>query len=216
MIIKAKPLNAYFFSLVSLIIRLVIRRKFNKVFLSQIDLKAAHSYLVMSNHFSFWDGILAFYLSNEVFRKKGISGHLYIMVLEKQMHKNWWLKYAGAFSIAPGKTSVSESLDFAKDVLRTPGNILLMYPQGRLESMHVRDIEIREGVGEIYADIEGNCQLIWCSTVIDYFESLKPSLYFNLLDLGTNKDTVPVSLQGAINIFHKQSIKSQFRYTREH
>ncbi len=215
MIIQAKPLSHIYFNLVSFFIRQVLKVKFNKLVLSEFTLRSNHSYLLMCNHTSFWDGILAFYLCNELIRKKVSEGNVYTMVLEKQMQKNWWLKYAGAFSIAPGKSSVAESLAYATDILETPGNILLMYPQGKLESQYVRHIEVKDGIFEIASRVNENCQLIWCSILFDYFESLKPSIYFNLFDAG-NKDNVDLkNISDSINAFHLKAIKKQFRYTIE-
>lgn len=215
MIIKAKPLSNFYFNLVSFAIRRVLRLKFNKLYISDFKLRPNHSYLLMCNHTSFWDGILAFYLCNELIRKKVSEGKVYTMVLEKQMQKNWWLKYAGAFSIAPGKSNVAESLAYAVAVLETAGNILLMYPQGKLESQYVRHIEMKDGIFEIASRVNENCQLIWCSTLFDYFESLKPSIYFNLFDAGNNDKVDLKTLSDSINAFHLKAIKNQLRYTVE-
>lgn len=215
MIIRARPLSPYAFRLISWAIRQVLRRNFKKLYLNKVILLPEHSYLVMSNHFSFWDGFLAFYLCNELIRKQISDGGLYVMVLEKQLQKNWWLRYSGAFSVSPGKSSVSESLAYAQEILNVPGNILLMYPQGNLESIYVRHINLKEGILEIIPGVKGKCQLIWCTTLIDYFESLKPSIYFNVLPCGTNETFNFSDLSGQINEFHQSAIKSQFRFTRE-
>ncbi len=215
MIIKAKPLSHFHFRLVSGAIRLVLRVKFNKLYLPEFTVRPGHSYLLMCNHTSYWDGILAFYLCNELIRKKVSEGYVYTMVLEKQMQKNWWLKYAGAFSIAPGKNSVAESLTYAINILKTPGNILLMYPQGKLESQYVRHIEMKDGIYEIASRVSENCQLIWCSTLFDFFESLKLNIYFNLYDAGNNDNVDLKVLSDSINEFHLQAVKKQLRYTVE-
>jgi hypothetical protein len=120
----------------------------------------------------------------------------------------------GSFSIDPGKASVNESLDYAAEVLNTPGNLLLYYPQGNLESQHIRHIVFKEGIGEIVTRIKGNCQLIWCSTIIEYFESLKPSIYFNMLDCGTNHEFYFGKLKDKVNQFHNEAIKENVRFTK--
>jgi len=131
------------------------------------------------------------------------------------MQKNWWLKYFGAFSIAPGTHSVEESLNYAAGILVRPGNLLLFYPQGNLESSHIRYIEFKEGVAEIIPKINGNCQLLWSSNLTEYFESLKPSVYFNMLDCGTNHDFDFEKLKEKVNKHHLQAIKSLIRFTKE-
>ncbi len=126
---------------------------------------------------------------------------------------NPWLKYFGCFSIAPGTATVNESLAYAAELLSKPGHLLLMYPQGNLESLHVRDIVMKDGINHIVPQIKGDCQLLWSSNMVEYFESLKPSVYFHMLDCGTNKDFNFEELGQKINTHHKASIKKQFRFT---
>ncbi len=139
----------------------------------------------------------------------------YIMVLKKQMQMNPWLKYFGCFSIAPGTTTVNESLAYAAELLNTPGHLLLMYPQGNLESNHVREIVMKDGISQIVTQIKGDCQLLWSSNLMEYFESLMPSVYFHMLDCGTNHNFDFEKLGAQINTHHKAAIQKQFRFTEE-
>ncbi len=183
--------------------------------INSIDIKPNHSYLLMCNHFSFWDGFLAAYLSkNAINQQKELKG-IYIMVLKKQMQMNPFLKYFGCFSITPGKASVNESLAYAAEKLSTPGNIVIVYPQGNLESCHVRKIEMKDGINTIIPQIKGDCQLIWSSNLVEYFESLKPSINFHMLDCGTNHDFNFVEVAKKINRHHQQAIQKQIRFTEE-
>ncbi|HKG08201.1 MAG TPA: 1-acyl-sn-glycerol-3-phosphate acyltransferase [Pedobacter sp.] len=215
MIIKAKPLNRFFFWWGALLIGWMLKRRFNKIVIRDIAIKPDHSYLLMCNHFSFLDGILAYYLSDKVLKKKGDMKSLYIMVLKKQMQKNKWLKYCGCFSIEPGKRSIRNSFKYAADVLSGRGNTLLFYPQGNLESTHVRHIQFEEGLKEIVPNIKGKCQLIWSSNLIEFFESTKPSIYFNMLDCGTNENFDFEALKENINLHHRRSIEQNIRFTTE-
>jgi hypothetical protein len=192
-----------------------LRRRFKKLVIREADIKSGHSYLLMANHFSFWDGFWAGYLAWNVIHKQcGLNG-FYIMVLKKQMQMNPWLKYFGCFSIAPGTTSVNESLDYAAELLSKPGNLLIMYPQGNLESNHVREIVMKDGISHIIPQIKGDCQLLWSTNLIEYFESLKPSVYFHMLDCGTNHDYDYERLGREINTHHRSAIQKQFRFTDE-
>jgi hypothetical protein len=180
-----------------------------------VEIKAGYSYLLMCNHFSFLDGFLAYYLCfHEINRKQKIKG-IYMMVLKKQMEKNWWLKYIGAFSVSPGTFSIEESLDYAAEILSAPGNLLLFYPQGNLESSHVRHIEFKEGIAEIIPKIKGDCQLLWSSNLTEYFESLKPSVYFNMLDCGTNHEFDFERLKEQVNKHHRKAMQDMIRFTKE-
>jgi hypothetical protein len=55
------------------------------------------------------------------------------------MEKKWWLRHLGSFSVDPGKLSVNESLAYAAEILNEPGNLLLFFPQGNLESCSYQD-----------------------------------------------------------------------------
>ncbi len=215
MIIKAKLLPVPVIKATAHFITWLFRRRFNRMIIKDIDVKADHSYLLMCNHFSFWDGFWAAYLCLHAIHKKQEMKGFYIMVLKKQMQMNPWLKYFGCFSVAPGTSTVKESLAYAAELLNKPGNLLLMYPQGNLESNHVRKIVMQDGVNKIIPQIKENCQLIWSSNFVEYFESLKPSIYFHMLDCGTNKDFNFVDLQSKVNQHHQTAIQKQFRFTDE-
>jgi hypothetical protein len=216
MIIKAKRNPASLIKGTAYFINWFFRRRFNKMVIRDIDIKAEHSYLIMCNHFSFWDGFWAAYLCLHAIHKKQEMKGLYFMSLKKQMQMKPLLKYLGCFSIAPGTTSVNESLDYAAELLSKPGNILVLYPQGNLESNHVRKIAMKkDGLTYIVPRINGDCQLIWSSNLIEYFESLKPSVYFDMLDCGTNHDFDFEQITSKINAHHRASIQKQIRFTEE-
>lgn len=213
--IKDKPLPPFVFNLSAILLNWYLKRKFNKLVIDQIEIKPNHSYLLMCNHFSFWDGFLAGYLIYKAIHSKQQLKGLKIMVLKKQMEKNKWLKYFGCFSVSPGIASVEESLNYAAEALSEPGNLLLMFPQGNLESTHIRTIKFKDGIGSIIPKIKGDCQLIWSSNLTEYFESLKPTVYFDMLDCGTNHDFDFDDLKIKINQHHKHAIKNLFRFTDE-
>lgn len=215
MMIKAKPLPLFFIRWGALFLMWFVRRRFNKMVLNDIEIKPGHSYILMCNHFGFLDGFFAYYLCFKFIDKKQKLKGLYTMSVKKQMEKKPWLKYTGSFSVDPGKRSVRESLDYAAELLNTPGNLLIFYPQAELESSHIRHIEFKDGIYEIISKVKGDCQLIWNSVMLEYFESLKPSAYFNTLDCGDNHDFDFEELKQKVNDHHLQSMRKLVRYTRE-
>jgi len=214
MIITSKPLKPFFFKCGSMLISAILKRRFNKLIINPIQLKPDHSYILMCNHFSFLDGFLAFYLCGQVLWKPGFMRRLYIMSVKKQMEKNPWLRYCGSFSVEPGKLSLIESFDYIGEKLSNPGNLFLYFPQGNLESMHIQDIEFQDGINEVVNRVKGNCQLIWCSNIIEYFESGKPSVYFNMLDCGITAQYNFDELVQKVNVHHKKSLQKQVRFTK--
>lgn len=201
--------------IVALFVQWYFRIKFNKLVINSVDVKPGHSYLLMCNHFSFLDGFAAYYLCGKVIQKKLDLQKVYTMILKKQLQKNPYFQYANFFSIAPGSPSVNESLAYAAELLRKPGNVVLIYPQGNLESNHVRNIVMKDGIAHIIPLIKGDCQLLWSSNLIEYFESVKPSVYFHMLDCGTNHEFDFEKLSQKINTHHKEAIKKQFRFTED-
>ncbi|TAF45902.1 MAG: glycerol acyltransferase [Sphingobacteriales bacterium] len=215
MIIQAKALPFYVFKYGIRFLTWVFGRMFNKLVIKKAKVYKNHSYLLMCNHFSFWDGFWACYLClNGIHEGTNMKG-FYVMILEKQLQKNMFLRYLGCFSVAPGRASVSESLAYAAQILNTPGNVLLMYPQGNLESQYVRHIVVKEGIIEIIKRIKGDCQLLWSSNFIEYFESFKPSVYFNVLDCGAAKNFEMNTFTTAINKHHTAAMQHRFRFTKE-
>jgi len=215
MIIEAKPIPFPIYRRLMLPVIWLFRKRFNKMIINDIDIKPGHCYLLMLNHFGFFDAFFAYYLCFYYLNKKTLIKGMYAMSVKKQMEKKPWLKYSGSFSVEPGKRSVGESLNYAASILNKPGNVLIYYPQGELESAYIRHIDFKDGIYEIITRTTGNCQLIWCSVLTEYFESLKPSVYFNLLDCGTNKDFDFKKLKANINAHHLQAIKKNIRYTKE-
>ena len=183
--------------------------------INPIDIKPNHSYILMCNHFGFLDGFFAYYLTFKMIDKQQKLKGLYTMSVKKQMEKNWWLKYCGSFSIDPRSWSIKESLEYAAELMNTPGNILLFFPQAELESHHIRHIDFKDGIYEIVNRIKGDCQLIWSSNLTEYFESTKPSTYFNVLDCGTNRNFDFEALKQNVNAHHLQSMRKLVRFTRE-
>ncbi|HEY5326824.1 MAG TPA: glycerol acyltransferase [Mucilaginibacter sp.] len=215
MIIKAKPLPFFLIRLGAVLLIWFFRRRFNKMILNEVEIKPGHSYILMCNHFGFLDGFFAIYLCFKFINKKQKLKGLYTMSVKKQMEKNRWLKYTGSFSVEPGTRSVDETLTYAAGILNTPGNILIFYPQGNLESQYIRYIEFKEGIYDIATRTKGDCQLIWSSNLIEYFESTKPSAYFNLLDCGTTHKFDFEALKDKVNKHHLQAMKKNVRFTKE-
>jgi len=215
MMIKAKPIPLPLIRWGSSVLIWFFRRRFNKMKITPVDIKPNHSYVLMCNHFGFLDGFFSYYIAFKHIDKQQKLKGLYTMSVKKQMEKNWWLKYVGSFSVEPTAWSVKESIEYAAELLNTPGNILLFFPQAELESQHIRHIEFKNGINEIMTRVKGDCQLIWSSNVLEYYESTKPSANMTLLDCGTNHDFDFKALKQNVNVHHLQSMRKTVRFTDE-
>jgi len=215
MIIKSKPLSPFLFRFLGAVNTFGMKRFVRKTEIKPVEIKPGHSYILMCNHFSFSDGFYAFFLCNKVLWGKDKMRRMYIMSLKKQMEKVWWLRYVGSFSIEPRKRSMKESFEYAAEVLSEPGNLLLYYPQGNLESNHISHIHFEHGLSQIVPMIKGKCQLIWCSNIIEFFEGIKPVVQFNMLDCGTNDDFDLDAVQKKVNEHHLACLNQNVRFTNQ-
>ncbi len=215
MIIKERKIPRLFFKIGWFFISWLVAKRFNKLKIHEVEIKPNTSYLLLCNHFSFWDGFLAAYLVKHTIGKAAIVNTINFMSVKKQIQMNPWLRFMGSFSVSPGKTSSGKSVAYAAEKLSTPGNVLVLYPQGNLESCHIREIEMKDGINALVPQIKGDCQIIWSSNLVEFFESLKPSINFHLLDCGTNHDFNFENLQANINQHHRLALKKQIRFTEE-
>lgn len=214
MIIKARPFPFPLLVFFGRILFWFLKRRFKKITINPIPVPDNCSFVFMSNHFSFLDGFIAGYILYTKYHKKVKLRGLYIMILEKQVQKNRWLTKFGGFSVAPGSGTVEESLSYAAEILDEPGNVLLLFPQGKIESNHVDYINIKRGIADIVPRIDKRCQLVWSSNLVDYYEGIKPSLYCYLLDCGFNTDFDFEQFKSEINAHHTQAIQQQIRHPK--
>lgn len=128
------------------------------------------SILVVSNHFSFWDGFIHMLFVHKIFKK-----NIFIMMLEEQLKKHPFLRYGGCFSVHRGKRDVAESLRYSCEILENPANALLIFPQGEVESLYTNDFSFMKGAGYIM-DHSAACQVWMNVNLINYYSLKKPVL----------------------------------------
>jgi len=131
--------------------------------------------LIIGNHFSWYDGFFMNYYNSLVLGKK-----FHVMMLEEQLKDRMFLNKTGAFSIKPGSRDVLESLNYSASLLSDPGNMLLMYPTGEIQSGYVSSFRFMKGLDKI---LKGNDpEIRYYACMVDYFSERKPSawIYFHL------------------------------------
>jgi hypothetical protein len=131
--------------------------------------------LLISNHFSWWDGFIQAVLNRRFFGRK-----MYFMMLEEELRKRLFLRKAGAFSVARGTRGIVDSLQFSVDLLGKSENLLLLFPQGKIQSMHIRQIRLEKGLDFILKRMGENGQVVFNVNLVDYFSFKKPvlNIYF--------------------------------------
>lgn len=163
------------------------------------------SLLVLANHFSWWDGFFLWQLNRGVFNKK-----YHVMMLEQELLKNKFLRTAGAFSIdRSNMRKAVESLNYAADLLETPSNMVLMFPQGQIESQHVKKPTFRSGVIRIAKKVKTPVQILFCINTIDYLSERKPTIYSHLKEYDG-----PIELEEMRKAFHSHYLDCQHKQGR--
>jgi 1-acyl-sn-glycerol-3-phosphate acyltransferase len=149
-------------------VRWLTARHFHQINYNEIDVDPNRSILLIANHFSAWDTIVLFWINRKLFKKK-----FHVMVLEKTINKEPILKYGGAFSINKSSKEMIKSLDFAAELLNDPGNLVLIFPQGKLYSNVISDVVFEKGVIHIIKKTIGKFKLVHGVTFIENFDNFK-------------------------------------------
>lgn len=181
--------------------KLMIQSHFRKVFVEGNKEKSESAIIIVSNHFSWWDGFFINYLNHRLWQKK-----FHAMMLEEQLDRRKFLSWTGCFSIRLNHPSAIQSLRYAREILQHPGNMLLMYPQGKIYSQHERPLHFEPGA-EHLARIT-NAKIKMVVVLIDYFSFKKPSVWFYIKDYIPEKRQ-PETLNEAFNKFLEECIESQ-------
>jgi 1-acyl-sn-glycerol-3-phosphate acyltransferase len=158
--------------------------------------------LLICNHMSWWDGIWAFHVNQQLFKRK-----YHFMMLEDMLNKNWFFKYTGGFSVNKNSKSIIETLNYSAELLSNKNNMVLMFPQGEIVSMHNPVFQFEKGVEKILQRTKNKVQVIFLAHIIDYLADAKPSVYAYMADYNGNYKTA--DLEHAYNDFYTTSLAHQ-------
>lgn len=102
--------------------------------------------IVYANHPSWWDGYMAFFLSDELWRCES-----YLMMEEPQLARYGFFRYCGVFSVdRHDPREGMRSVRYAAELLRMrPGRVLWIFPQGEITPNDRRPFETFAGVAHI-------------------------------------------------------------------
>ena len=127
--------------------------------------------LLIGNHFSWWDGFIARHVNIKVLKRK-----LHLMMDEEQLAKRMFLRRLGAFGIKKNNRSAIESIHYASSILNDPGNLLVLFPQGRFQSLHQQPLSFEKGWFRIIQEAPPDIQIVFLAALTDYFSSPRPGL----------------------------------------
>lgn len=200
--IKARqtPFFVRFFNWYS---RRMIKTHFHEVRFHNKPEKTDSPLLVIANHFSWWDGFFIVYYNRLFFKKK-----FFVMMLEEQLKNRLFLNKAGAFSIKKNAPSAIDSLKYAGELISDPEHLLLMFPQGRIQSQHLCSFQFEKGIEIILRNSSLQPEILFVANITEYYSQKKPSLdvYFEKPDISSKNYE---QIESLYNSFFSSCIKQQ-------
>ncbi len=149
-----------------------MKKEFHEVKLFGSFENMALPVLVISNHTSWWDGFWLMHLNLKLLKRK-----FHFMMLESQLRKFWFFNYSGGFSINKNSRSIIETINYSVELLENQQNMIIVFPQGEINSIHNHKISFEKGVGRIIDKLKNKICLLFVVNLTDYFSNPKPTLF---------------------------------------
>jgi 1-acyl-sn-glycerol-3-phosphate acyltransferase len=183
------------------------KRKFHTVYVNGNFDDRSLPLLIISNHFSWWDGFWVVYLNYKIFHRI-----FNFMMLEEELKKRMFFTKTGGFSIKKGSKSVIETIEYTAELLSDKKNLVLLFPQGEIKSMHTPEMKFEKGIEHIIKKIPDKIHLIFLVNLVDYFSSQKPGLYMYFREY-LGDDFTTETLQREFNKFYSDCIYENLKMT---
>ncbi len=157
--------------------------------------------LILANHTGWWDGFWILHHNLKYWNR-----HFFFMILEEQLRKHWYFRYAGGFSVKRKSRSAIESIQYATEILQDNRNMLLLFPQGELHSIYDRDFVFQSGATQVIKKCTTEIQIVMVANLVDYYAHPRPSLYTYIEEYPLNAlDVQP--LEAAYCVFYEKTVK---------
>jgi 1-acyl-sn-glycerol-3-phosphate acyltransferase len=172
--IPASP-NSFYTTFFSWYSSMLMKRHFRTISIHGNYTEREVPILLISNHFSWWDGFIQLYLNRRVFTK-----NFHVMMLEEQLLKHRFLSKCGAYSVQKKSKGILESMKYTIELLNHKRNLVLVFPQGKIESIYTFPFTFEKGIEHIIRRCSQEIQIIFNVNLVDYFSKNKPelSIYF--------------------------------------
>ncbi len=159
--------------------------------------------LLVANHISWWDGFWALYVNQKIFKR-----NFYFMMLYQHLKKHWYFNYCGGFSVKKNSKSIIQTIDYTVGLLKNFKNLVLVFPQGKINSMHNNNFIFDAGIYHILKKAGSNVQVIFLAFFIDYLSQKKPTLTVYIDTYAPQNQTID-NLQISYNTFYNQCLHNQ-------
>ncbi len=204
MIIKAKH-HFFIYPFFKYYTLRIIKRNFHAVKINGRYEDKDLPVLVVANHISWWDGFWLMYVNLKLLHRR-----FHFMMLEDQLRKHWYFNYSGGYSIRKKSRGIIESLRYSAELLQSPRNMVLMFPQGEFRSLYEQKAHFNKGIERILHYCKNNIQIIFVANLVDYFSHQKPVLFINIDEYqGESKKIKDIEM--SYNDFYTKAISSQIK-----
>lgn len=125
------------------------------------------------------------------------------MMLEDKLRQYGMFRFVGGFSIQPGTRTVVESLQYASELLSESTNVVAIFPQGSIQSMHSQKFVFAQGVEKILRN-RVDTSVLMVVNLLDYFSDAKPTLWMYVKEYDYSE-----SLNQAYQRFYDNCVERQ-------
>ncbi len=149
----------------------LLKKNFSGIYLlnDKPNIDDSRSLVITPNHFSWWDGFFVDYVMKKFTDKK-----IHLLMLEEQLKKYWFFRKVGAYSINHNNPkSIIETISYTQEILKSPFNYVVFYPQGEIEPYDKRPLSIKEGIKK-FINTKPFTQVLIAAFKIIYGNERKP------------------------------------------
>lgn len=127
------------------------------------------------------------------------------MMMEEQLKKYMFFNKSGGYPVKKGSRSIIETLNYTIQLLAGKNNLVLLFPQGELQSLYIQSMRFESGIGHIMKKVTNEIQIIFLVSLVDYFSNPKPGLFLYLKEYA-GSDFTKENLQEEYNHFYTTCI----------
>ncbi len=102
-----------------------------------------------------------------------------------------------------------ESINHAATLLKDKDNMVLIFPQGRIETKYRFPFHFEKGVETILKRSDGNARVLFIANMIEYFSEARPSLFIHYQQPNLGDQPSSETIETAYNNFFTNCIAKQ-------
>ncbi len=185
--------NLWFERIFQIYNRNLLKRRFHSLRVSGLDnFVKVNSSVIYANHSSWWDGLVAFEISNV------LRADSFIMMEEKHLRNLFLFRKFGAFSVVrENPRQAVKSLNYAINLLEEKSfRTLWIFPQGEILPNDSRPLHFYNGLARIIIRV-GDCSAVPLTIRYEFLKEYKPEIFvkigksenFNDLNINSKKLT---------------------------